>query len=563
MDTDTAADLSAWTSRRDEAAFQRLVEQHSRLVAAVCRRQLGNGAAADDAVQAVFIVLARRAETVSGPRALGPWLHGVALRVCRHARRATASRVRREREAAMHDDQRRASVDSAPAWDDMAPLLDDAVAALVPVEREIVIGHFLQGMPQAVVAQRLGISENAAQKRIAAALAKLRSWFSRHGMGVSATVLVAGLMREAGAAESSVTASCAQAALHPSGPADALASELSLGAMPLPGGATFAAGKLVLLATALTLAIGTAAVMHAWSGDAPTAPGASPATATGPAAASEVSFSCGWESGITGPGLWLEQQVVSPDRMRRVTDVVRSGSHALRIEVRPGDAPLATMTSERAQALLPSDAGGKPIHEHADSGTKYIALSVRLDEAWTSPVADADGAVWATVCSLLGSDDPLTGAPGASPAFALEAANGRFSIVCNGGRFDASDPWRNEKPLTLTNGSLNPGRWVDFVFGITFSTTSGGITVWRRDEGQTEFGEVLSYAGPTVISTSRSGPRGIDHYWKIGLHRPRQATLTSVLWTDAFVRADTFAAAVASAFPGHDRTQPDNRTKER
>jgi RNA polymerase sigma factor (sigma-70 family) len=227
MDDGSADDLAAWVERRDETAFRRLVQRHNGVVIAVCRRQLGESDDADEAAQATFIILARRARTVANPAALPSWLHAVALSVCRHARRAAARRARHERSAAMRTSETQHIPDD-PAWAELRPRLDDAISALKAGERAVVIGHFLDGLAQAAVAERLGISENAARKRIAAALDKLRSWFARRGISVGSGVLVAGLLSDLKAAEPGMVAMCAKAALAPAtaGGATALASSV-------------------------------------------------------------------------------------------------------------------------------------------------------------------------------------------------------------------------------------------------------------------------------------------------------------------------------------------------
>lgn len=251
----TRVDLAAWTTRRDEAAFARLVEHYSGLVNAVCRRQFGNSDRADEATQAVFIIFAKRAGSVSNPQALASWLHEVALSVCRDSRRAEARRIRHEQGAAMHatDSQRAAAAAPAPLWTDLRPLLDDAIANLKSVERDLVIAHFLHGFPQATVAARLGMSENAAQKRIAAALGKLRAWFGRRGKPVGMGVLIAGLAGEVQASEFALTAACTKAALNP---ASAAAANV-LASSAMGGGAI----KVILTAVVATMLVGTVGVI--------------------------------------------------------------------------------------------------------------------------------------------------------------------------------------------------------------------------------------------------------------------------------------------------------------
>jgi RNA polymerase sigma factor (sigma-70 family) len=84
--------LAKFVASRDDEAFQLIVRRHGAMVHGVCRRHLGNEADADDAFQAVFVVLIRKAGTVRPANKLGNWLYGVAVNVARKGREVLASR---------------------------------------------------------------------------------------------------------------------------------------------------------------------------------------------------------------------------------------------------------------------------------------------------------------------------------------------------------------------------------------------------------------------------------------------------------------------------------------
>src|SRR5947208_4308267 len=92
--------LGQFVARRDEAAFAELVRRHGPMVLGVCRRVLRNHADADDAFQATFIVLVRKAAALTSRSVLGDWLHGVARRCAQNARLSAARRREKEQATA-------------------------------------------------------------------------------------------------------------------------------------------------------------------------------------------------------------------------------------------------------------------------------------------------------------------------------------------------------------------------------------------------------------------------------------------------------------------------------
>ncbi len=219
--------FSTWLHRRDAAAFRALCERHAPVVHAACAR-LG-APDADEAAQAVFIVLAQRPQAVGDPTRLVGWLLGTARRVVANQRRGEERRRRHEQEAAMeHARQRAEEVD--PAWAAARPLLDEALASLSAARREAMVRFYLEGRPQAVVARELGCSVDAVKTRVHESIALLRRWFARRGVTLGMSALAAGLTSEASAANQALVIACTKAGLTPT--ATPAAAALANGVMP-------------------------------------------------------------------------------------------------------------------------------------------------------------------------------------------------------------------------------------------------------------------------------------------------------------------------------------------
>lgn len=254
-----------------------------------------------------------------------------------------------------------------------------------------------------------------------------------------------------------------------------------------------------------------------------------------------VTFSGDWESALTGPGTWRKAQIMGPDRFQRVSDVVRQGQYAARVEVRPGDDPIHS-SGERAEVLVMTDRDGRPFSENESSGTQFYAFSVRLAPDWQSPTAAVRGK-WAIVFQLHGPDDLR-----ASPSVAVSVQE-QFALDLHGGDLDDRQRALWHKSFPFTDSRLVPGKWVDLVLKIRFAKDhTGTVDVWRRDEGQTAFTKVLEVRDvPTLQYSTRLG--GVKpHYWKHGLYRSKQTTITNVLWLDGLTRGDSFEAVVKAAF---------------
>ena len=200
--------LARFVRGRDEAAFERLVRRHGPMVLGVCRRVLGCAHDADDAFQAAFLVLARRAAALRVHGSVGDWLHGVARRTALAARRAAARR--RTREA------RVVPPGPAPA-DDLAELravLDEELARLPEKYRAVLVLADLQQKDRRRVAAELGVPEGTVASRQARARELLAGRLTRRGWGLPAYLAAAG---PAVVPAALATAAVARSAGHPAG----------------------------------------------------------------------------------------------------------------------------------------------------------------------------------------------------------------------------------------------------------------------------------------------------------------------------------------------------------
>jgi RNA polymerase sigma factor (sigma-70 family) len=175
--------LQAFVTRRDEAAFEALVRRHGPMVLGVCRRLLGNLHDAEDAFQAAFLVLARKAASVRPPGLVGHWLYGVAYRTALKARALAARRQARERQV-REMPQREAPPREPTA--DLKPLLDHELNRLPERYRVPLVLCELQGKSKKEVAALLGLAEGTVSSRLARARQALRRRLVRRGLAPSA-----------------------------------------------------------------------------------------------------------------------------------------------------------------------------------------------------------------------------------------------------------------------------------------------------------------------------------------------------------------------------------------
>ena len=198
MNTDSDVFLMRQYVRHgSQAAFGALVRRYGGLVHATCLREVDDPALAEDAAQVVFLLLARRAPSLLRLDSLAGWLFRAARFCARNA-------LRQERRRKVHEQEVMADMTRAhlngpplPSWDYLEPLLNAALAALRPQEQEVVLLRYLEGASWRETAARLGLAEDAAQKRGTRAVDKMRRFVNTQGLMLSLAALMALLSEEA------------------------------------------------------------------------------------------------------------------------------------------------------------------------------------------------------------------------------------------------------------------------------------------------------------------------------------------------------------------------------
>ncbi|MEI9864417.1 MAG: sigma-70 family RNA polymerase sigma factor [Limisphaerales bacterium] len=178
--------LAEFTRTHSEAAFAALAERHVNLVYSVALRSVGNAHAAEEISQAVFIILARKARTLSPKIVLSGWLYQTTRLAAANFLRGEIRRQQREQEAYM---QSTLNESEPQVWSQIAPLLDDALGRLGEADRNAIVLRFFENKNLREVGATLGASEDTAKMRVNRALEKLRKMFRKRGVNLTATII--------------------------------------------------------------------------------------------------------------------------------------------------------------------------------------------------------------------------------------------------------------------------------------------------------------------------------------------------------------------------------------
>jgi len=185
--------LGDFIERQDEAAFAALVKRHGPMVWGVCRRLL-NHEDAEDAFQAAFLVLVRKAASIMPREMVANWLYGVAHQTALHSRRTAARRTAREKQMVKMPE---AATTEQDLWNDLQPLLDQELSRLPDKYRVVIVLCDLEGKTRKEAAEQLGCPEGTVAGWLARGREMLAKRLAKRGVVLSSGTLVAMLSHNA------------------------------------------------------------------------------------------------------------------------------------------------------------------------------------------------------------------------------------------------------------------------------------------------------------------------------------------------------------------------------
>ncbi|MBI2946788.1 MAG: sigma-70 family RNA polymerase sigma factor [Verrucomicrobia bacterium] len=194
---ESATLLRQYVTQGDEQAFGELVARYTDLVYSAALRQVGGDIAlAQDVVQTVFTDLARKAHSLSADVRLGGWLYRRSCFIAKTARRTESRRQAREQTAiAMNEEFR--PTQTVEDWQQIAPVLDDAMNRLSLADRDVLVLRFFERQPLRVIGTAVGASEDAVRMRVERALEKLRRLLAKQGVTSTTAALAIVLANQA------------------------------------------------------------------------------------------------------------------------------------------------------------------------------------------------------------------------------------------------------------------------------------------------------------------------------------------------------------------------------
>ncbi len=252
--------LARYAREGAEDAFAELVRRHIDLVFSAALRQVRSPQLAEEVAQSVFTDLARNAGKLKPDTILTAWLYQVTRRtavdvVRRESRRQSREQIATAMNAAnnTNDIPNFAKWENKTGWPDIEPLLEEAMSTLDDTDRAVLLLRYFENKPLREVGRQLGISEDAAQKRVSRAVERLREFFVKRGVTVGAGGLVA-----------AISANAVQAA--PAGLGAAISNAVALAGTTLAPTTTATVAKAVAMTTLQKTIIGAALVAAVGTG---------------------------------------------------------------------------------------------------------------------------------------------------------------------------------------------------------------------------------------------------------------------------------------------------------
>lgn len=185
METSDLELLRRYTKLCSQDAFAEIVQRYVNLVFTAAQRQTSSHDLAQEVVQSVFATLAQKASDIKPGAPLSAWLFLVTRRTALNLSRQERRRITREQTAFELSAMNSPSAD----WRSVEPLLDEAIASLREADRDAILLRFFENKSLREIGSMIGLSEDAAQKRVGRAVEELRVFFGRQGIAVSAAAL--------------------------------------------------------------------------------------------------------------------------------------------------------------------------------------------------------------------------------------------------------------------------------------------------------------------------------------------------------------------------------------
>jgi RNA polymerase sigma factor (sigma-70 family) len=247
--------LSDYTGRREpEAAFGELARRHVDFVYSAALRMVRDSHLAEDVTQGVFMALAQNARQLTKHPVLAGWLHRTTQNLAGKAVRSEVRRRAREQEAAAMNELTSTKPDDL--WEQIAPQLDDALGDLSEADRDALLLRYFQSKSAQEMGQTLGISPEAAQKRVNRAVERIRESFAKRGVTAGASGLAVAISANAvQAAPAGLAATLSGAAFVNAAAAGGLTSLGILKIMTLTKLQTVAAAAIVVTSIATSVVI--------------------------------------------------------------------------------------------------------------------------------------------------------------------------------------------------------------------------------------------------------------------------------------------------------------------